>query len=166
MADDTTRQDAWLQYIDALPSDPRQAIDAIHRWVKDAIRYEEEPGNYWQAPQETLARGRGDCEDFAILWFASLRIHGLWPEDVRLSHINTGAGAHMICEANIDGTWWALDNMLSRPVKFHRPPVYQTNEQGTWVGGELHATIIEQWERVQARMAELDSSLTADLSGA
>jgi predicted transglutaminase-like cysteine proteinase len=36
--------------------------------------------DYWAKPDETLARGKGDCEDFAILKMAALKAAGL-PED-------------------------------------------------------------------------------------
>ena len=42
------------------------------RYVSDSDAHGER--EFWQAPQETIARGTGDCEDFAIPFFFFLQI--------------------------------------------------------------------------------------------
>lgn len=53
--------------------------------VYDAIPYELRAGTAWQLPEETLARGVGDCEDRAILLAASLIAAGISPYNVRVA---------------------------------------------------------------------------------
>jgi hypothetical protein len=48
--------------------DPNEFVDSVLRWVHDNITYTPEPGEYWQTPAETLAKGSGDCEDEALLF--------------------------------------------------------------------------------------------------
>ena len=43
--------------------------------------------DYWQSPIETLVRGKGDCEDFALAKYVSLKMLGI-PEDQLLIGIN------------------------------------------------------------------------------
>lgn len=43
-------------------------IDEIPGYVRNNVTYEEDPGDYWQSPRETLDRRAGDCEDRAILY--------------------------------------------------------------------------------------------------
>jgi predicted transglutaminase-like cysteine proteinase len=43
--------------------------------------------DYWASPLETLAKGRGDCEDFAIAKYASLLAAGVAPGRLRLVYV-------------------------------------------------------------------------------
>ena len=52
--------------------------------------------DYWQAPEETLKRGSGDCEDVAIGKFFDLLAIGKKPRLV-YAMMPTG-GAHLLCE--------------------------------------------------------------------
>jgi len=58
-------------------------ITAVGKWVAENITYRTDDevhgtGDYWQSPDETLARGTGDCEDHAFLTAALLRAAGLF----------------------------------------------------------------------------------------
>lgn len=57
----------------ACPSSPElprtfETLVGIDQYVRGTIRYEWDTFDEWQTPEETLARGAGDCEDMAILW--------------------------------------------------------------------------------------------------
>ncbi|MDV7394930.1 transglutaminase-like cysteine peptidase, partial [Arthrospira platensis SPKY1] len=43
--------------------------------------------DYWATPLEMLARGAGDCEDFAIAKYASLIVLGVPSERLRLIYV-------------------------------------------------------------------------------
>ena len=56
--------------------------------------------DYWATPSETLGLGRGDCEDFVIAKYFTLRQLGLTSERLRLIYVrartgtgNSGVGA-------------------------------------------------------------------------
>jgi hypothetical protein len=53
---------------------PTEAIS----WIYSHITYvHDEPGkDNWQLPSETIARGKGDCDDVAILLMSALRSRG------------------------------------------------------------------------------------------
>lgn len=70
---------AWLRQLDGLRgksiAEKATAVDAL---VDKQIEYVTDPQNYgrddyWASPMETIARQKGDCEDFAILKYYALR---------------------------------------------------------------------------------------------
>ena len=67
-------------------------------------------GDYWQSPQETIARRTGDCEDQAIYLHHLLAEHGLRSEVTfgieDLRHLKSG---HAWVEYPIEGDAWVLD---------------------------------------------------------
>jgi predicted transglutaminase-like cysteine proteinase len=95
----------------------RARIGAINRAVNLAIRETSDLAQWgvvehWSPPLETLATGRGDCEDYAIAKFAALIAAGLAPEDVRLVvvHDTVADDGHAVAAARVDGHWLILDN--------------------------------------------------------
>jgi len=48
----------------------------VDAWVNEFVTYAPDAADHWQTPAETLERGRGDCEDFAILKRAMLLAAG------------------------------------------------------------------------------------------
>lgn len=49
-----------------------ESIDDVELWVRGNVSYEMDPlgglWDSWQTHDETLARGKGDCEDISLLW--------------------------------------------------------------------------------------------------
>jgi len=99
--------------------------------------------DYWATPVEALVRGAGDCEDYAIAKYLTLRQLGVPLEKLRITYVKAlqPAQAHMVL------TWYAtptsdplvLDNLISeiRPAS-RRPdliPVYAFNAEGLWLPG-------------------------------
>jgi predicted transglutaminase-like cysteine proteinase len=66
----------------------------------------------WSAPLKTLASGRGDCEDYAILKYAALLAVGMPADDLRLLVVreNRSKRAHAVLAARHEGDWLSLDN--------------------------------------------------------
>lgn len=105
-------------------------------------------GDYWATPLETLGRGAGDCEDFAIAKYFSLRAVGVAPEKLRLIYVRAKVGssdsitsqAHMVLAYYLrpDTEPLVLDNLISeiRPAS-RRPdlvPVFSFNSEGVFAG--------------------------------
>jgi len=107
-----------------LPALTLPAIGAFNESINDKIVYTPEPGGVddWQEPARTLALGCGDCEEYAILKYATLLKSGLAEECLRLvvgeikSTMKTNP-AHAWCAAYLDGTWRALDNKFERIIE-------------------------------------------------
>ena len=70
--------------------------------------------DYWASPSEFLTRG-GDCEDYAILKFASLLALGVRDDDMRLvvGRLSNGT-PHAFLATNIGSEEYILDNRFSQ----------------------------------------------------
>jgi predicted transglutaminase-like cysteine proteinase len=66
----------------------------------------------WSPPLETLATGRGDCEDYAIAKYVALLSAGISKEDVKLVIVRRRFPdeEHAVVAARVDGGWLILDN--------------------------------------------------------
>ncbi|MFT3666278.1 transglutaminase-like cysteine peptidase [Piscinibacter sp.] len=106
--------------------------------------------DHWASPLETLARGQGDCEDYAIAKYFSLLAAGVPVGRLRLvyvrARIGAPGGADAVSQAHMVLAWYAqpgaepliLDNLVAelRPAS-QRPdltPVFSFNSEGLWQG--------------------------------
>ncbi|MEX2647524.1 MAG: transglutaminase-like cysteine peptidase [Alphaproteobacteria bacterium] len=121
---------------------PERQLDAVNRYMNHAP-YIIDPRNYgledyWAAPPEFFERD-GDCEDYAIAKFMSLRALG-WADDalrlVILQDTNLQV-AHAVLAAYVDGVPYVLDNQVDDVLPAsrirHYQPLYSINEQGWWL---------------------------------
>lgn len=67
--------------------DLRRALEAVNAAANRTIAYSPDPPgtDAWAAASETVAAGRGDCEDYAILKMSMLRQAGVPPEAMALA---------------------------------------------------------------------------------
>jgi predicted transglutaminase-like cysteine proteinase len=133
----------WGQFLENVQGASRLAqLKSIHRYMNES-RYIVDPRNwnlkdYWATPKQFFDRD-GDCEDYAIAKFMSLRALG-WRNDqlriVVLQDENLGI-AHAILVAYLDGEAWVLDNQIENIIKanriLHYKPYYSINEDGWWL---------------------------------
>ncbi|WP_236651249.1 transglutaminase-like cysteine peptidase [Aquabacterium fontiphilum] len=100
--------------------------------------------DYWASPLETLAKARGDCEDYAIGKYFSLLAAGVPGVKMRLVYVRADMGgavqAHMVLAyyPEPDAEPLILDNLVTdiRPAS-RRPdltPVFSFNAEGLWQG--------------------------------
>jgi predicted transglutaminase-like cysteine proteinase len=104
--------------------------------------------DYWATPLETLVKGKGDCEDFAIAKYFTLRAMGIPNEQLKLVYVKAHIGgadstvsqAHMVLAYYPlpDADPLVLDNLITdvRPAS-RRPdlvPVFSFNSDGIWQG--------------------------------
>lgn len=83
-------------------------------WVKDRKTADE-----WKSPEQTLTDGKGDCEDFARLAFATLREMGCAYAEILCLYPVKGQG-HAICVFRGFSTpylWWYSNGELQEAVK-------------------------------------------------
>ncbi|HUC48235.1 MAG TPA: transglutaminase-like cysteine peptidase [Xanthobacteraceae bacterium] len=68
--------------------------------------------DHWSPPLETLATGRGDCEDYAIAKYVALLDAGIAKEDVKLVIVRRRFPdeEHAVVTVRVDGGWLILDN--------------------------------------------------------
>jgi predicted transglutaminase-like cysteine proteinase len=104
--------------------------------------------DYWATPLESMGKGAGDCEDFAIFKYFSLREAGVARDKLRLTYVRAKTGsdssaptqAHMVLAyyAQPDAEPLVLDNLIGdiRPAS-RRPdlvPVFSFNSEGVFSG--------------------------------
>ncbi|QKV20186.1 transglutaminase-like cysteine peptidase [Oricola thermophila] len=101
--------------------DPERRIAAANAAVNGILAYREEDpsaadSDRWQSFMETLERGAGDCEDYAIMKYHVLRAMGVRPEAMTLlvlKDATTGA-YHAVLAVSIDGRNLILDSLTDR----------------------------------------------------
>jgi predicted transglutaminase-like cysteine proteinase len=111
--------------------------------------------DYWATPMETLARTRGDCEDFTIAKYFTLLNLNIPVEQLRLIYVKARIGgsasdivqAHMVLAyyPSPDAEPLVLDNLITdiRPAG-RRPdlqPVFSFNSQGIFNSAEGGAAL-------------------------
>jgi len=132
----------WEKFLDEIRRDDKwDQLAAVNRYM-NTRRYISDSRNwgvkdYWATPGEFMARS-GDCEDFAIAKYLSLRRLG-WSDDalrvavVRDLSLNVN---HAVLIVYFDGRTWLLDNQIGRVVETesvrHYRPVFSINEKYWW----------------------------------
>ena len=104
-------------------------IDDIVNWGFD---------NYWETPYE-FQRKSGNCKDYAIAKFMSLRAIGV-PNDIMritvLKDLNLGGVIHAILVVSLNEKSYILDNQIKQVVStdsvYHYMPIYSINEEHWW----------------------------------
>lgn len=98
--------------------DDREAVETVNKAVNAGLRYRRDLDgygvpDYWATVGETLARGAGDCEEFAVLKMWMLRAAGFEPSQMRLQLVKllkTGED-HAILIVDIGASRLVLDNL-------------------------------------------------------
>lgn len=122
--------------------------------------------DYWATPLETLATNGGDCEDFAIAKYYTLRQLGIPAERMRITYVKALSRnePHMVLTYYPeDGEPLVLDilrhDLLPASQRQDLLPVYSFNAEGLWQsknpGEELRlgsADDIIQWRQLKQRL--------------
>lgn len=133
----------WKEFLSGLGGiDRLSQIKAVnhffnrHRYIIDPKNYG--VPDYWATPFQFMTRD-GDCEDYAITKYFSLRSLGFPPESMRilvLQDLNLDT-AHAILVVYLGGRALVLDNQVATVVDadsiFHYRPIYSINEQHWWL---------------------------------
>ena len=136
----STKEKEKLQFVNAFLNGRLRFVDDMTTWgVED----------YWATPLEMLGKGQGDCEDYAIIKYFSLKALGVPVAKLRLTYVKARIGgansgvsqAHMVLAyyPEPDAEPLILDNLISelRPAS-RRPdlaPVFSFNTEGLWMAG-------------------------------
>jgi predicted transglutaminase-like cysteine proteinase len=152
-----TRLAAWSGLLLELRGQPRdRQIRAVNSFVnRQPYRTDLEVWgrrDYWATPREFFSRS-GDCEDYAIAKYVSLRRLGMPAADLRLLVVrDTWRGVdHAVLAAREGDAWYILDNLnravLPQGETITYQPYYALNETAHWT----YATIPEATIRTGAR---------------
>ncbi len=106
------------------------------RYILDMNNWGEE--DYWATPYQFLKKN-GDCEDYAIAKYMSLKALGVPIEDMRvvaLQDLNLNLG-HAVLVVYVGDEPMLLDNQIASVVPAnsirHYQPVFSINEMGWWL---------------------------------
>lgn len=138
---------AWQSLIEEQQQNDIMAqLNASNYFANRRIRYATDKehwqqNDYWATPIESLVSQRGDCEDYAILKYATLRALGVPEEKLRLMYVraSTVNEPHMVLIYfdTPQSLPLVLDNLTDKILPAdQRPdlrPVYSFNGQGLWL---------------------------------
>lgn len=138
--------------VGAMDADDDGRLQAVNQFFNRRIQFRDDievwgQTDYWASPLETLEKGQGDCEDFAIAKYLSLVSLGMPSAKLRLVYVRAQLGgpggmvqAHMVLAyyAQPQAEPLILDNLITevRPAS-RRPdltPVFSFNSDGLWQG--------------------------------
>jgi hypothetical protein len=89
------------------------SLESFGQWLERNFTYQRDiNGDSWANPEETLERKKGDCEDFAILARAVLKVLG-YQSKIIVLQLNQQA-AHAICLFQVNGYYCWFDNAILR----------------------------------------------------
>ena len=136
-------------------------------WVSDLEHWGQE--DYWATPIETLATNGGDCEDFSIGKYFTLKYTGVDNHKLRITYVKAlnYDQAHMVLAyyPTPDAEPLILDNINKTILPAsQRPdllPIYSFNGENLWLarsrGRQLQAdsmASLPQWREVNRRLRE------------
>ena len=146
-----------LGEVSVLP--PEQQLERTNTFFNRRLRFEDDLEiwkikDYWATPIESLSRRAGDCEDFAIAKYVTLRLLGIPDDKLRLIYVRAqiGGSSSRVSQAHMVLGYFetptadplVLDNLTGevRPAT-RRPdltPVFSFNSAGLWVAGANTST--------------------------
>lgn len=133
------------------------------RYQTDILLWKQ--SDYWATPLETLGRGLGDCEDYAIAKYVSLRALGVSDDKLRLIYVKAKiAGtnktqAHMVLGyfTTPNAQPLILDSLIIKVLpaakRVDLSPVFSFNSQGLWANNSTKSVAsptarLSRWRKV------------------
>lgn len=149
------RVDAWRAMLsERTAASDLALLQRVNQFFNQELRYVEDidlwhVDDYWATPVEALWKGAGDCEDFAIAKYFSLRQRGMPAEKLLITYVKVlnPERAHMVLTyyPDNDGEPLVLDSLTDtlEPADSRKDllPVYAFNGEGVWLPDATDATI-------------------------
>ena len=169
---------AWRDLLTTSAGQPEAVkLKQVNDFFNRKIRFGEDSQiwgvpDYWATPLEVLGRGEGDCEDFAIAKYMTLKLMGVPSARMRLTYVKARIGGpqSMIVQAHMVLSYYqapedeplVLDNLISEIRPASRRPdltiVFGFNAEGLWAGGGApiaqSSQRLSRWQSVLVRMRE------------
>lgn len=121
--------------------------------------------DYWATPVEFVASFGGDCEDYAIAKYMTLKFAGVPVERLRITYVRAirRGETHMVLAyyPTPDAEPWILDNLIGdikkASARTDLVPVYSFNDDDLWMAsGKVNkgsATNVRLWKDLLEKMA-------------
>ena len=167
----------WEQLlVQASAVDERHQIRMVNEFFNRNVVYRSDPdlwgvADYWATPLETLGKAGGDCEDYAVAKYTSLRKLGVPDSRLRIFYVHARLGAvasnaeeaHMVLGyyPSEDAEPLILDNLITdiRPASRRNDltPIFSFNSEGLWADGSSvsagdSTARLSNWRGVLERM--------------
>jgi predicted transglutaminase-like cysteine proteinase len=168
------RIEEWDRLINSsLNIEENQQLQAVNgffnrqlRFVDDSINWRQT--DYWATPIEALVKGAGDCEDYAIAKYFTLRRLGIPSEKLRITYVKALKynQAHMVLTyySSPSAVPLVLDNLIGeiRPATQRKDllPVYAFNAEGLYMPGATggkrasDSKKLSRWQDLLKKMRE------------
>ncbi|WP_247846772.1 cysteine protease LapG [Pseudomonas sp. A2] len=143
------RIDAWQSLMATQKQGTElERLQVVNRFFNQQLRYVEDIDlwhevDYWATPVQALIKGAGDCEDYAIAKYFSLRRMGIPSEKLRITYVKAlrQNRAHMVLTyySSPQAQPLVLDSLMDaiKPASQRTDllPVYAFNGEGLWLTG-------------------------------
>ncbi|WP_095598977.1 cysteine protease LapG [Pseudomonas sp. PIC25] len=143
------RIEAWSDLIDSSGGLPeREKLDVVNRFFNRQLRFTDDfrvwqQNDYWATPIEALVKGAGDCEDYSLAKYFTLRRLGVPSDKLRITYVKAldYNQAHMVLTYYFSPAAepLVLDNLIGdiRPASQRKDllPVYAFNAEGLYLPG-------------------------------
>ena len=143
------RIDAWQRLLATQkPLSESEQLKVVNLFFNHQLRYREDTDlwhevDYWATPVESLLKGAGDCEDYAIAKYFSLRHLGVAADKLRITYVKAlrQNRAHMVLTYYATPTSMplVLDSLMDPIMPANQRqdllPVYAFNGEGLWLTG-------------------------------
>lgn len=167
------RVEAWQILIESSQNlSDDEKLDVVNRFFNTNMQFINDQAlwgkeDYWATPIEALSIGAGDCEDYSIAKYFTLRQLGVDEDKLRITYVKAIkiGQAHMVLTyfKNKRATPLVLDNLDTeiKPANLRTDliPVYSFNGDGLWLAksrGEGkrvgNASRLSLWEDLEKRM--------------
>ncbi|QFU05572.1 Transglutaminase-like superfamily protein [Pseudoalteromonas sp. THAF3] len=169
----------WQQLLASLSAQPEtRKVQLVNQFFATQVRYRTDQllykqQDYWATPLETLGQGLGDCEDYAIAKYASLRMLGIADNKLRLIYVKAQIGgprsqkfqAHMVLGyySTPSSQPIILDSLTSAILPAAKRtdlyPVFSFNSEGLWTATSTHSVAdprarLSRWHSVLKKMEQ------------
>jgi predicted transglutaminase-like cysteine proteinase len=144
MAKCPTQLRKWRSNLKAWATKSTEAkLILVNRFANAAVRYTDDiatfrTADYWASPAQSL-KGRGDCEDYALLKYESLKALGFAENNLRivvLKDLRKGIG-HAVLSVKTEAGNFILDNQDNRVLRHdtitHYAPIFSINANKRWI---------------------------------
>lgn len=160
---------AWQKMHNAAGTLPESAkVTSVNRFFNQRIRFIDDvvvwgQTDYWATPLETLHKGAGDCEDYAIAKYFTLLALGIPPARLRLTYVRAAMNRegevsfipHMVLAyyPQPGKEPLVLDNLIEsiQPASARADlrPVFSFNSEGLWeqMGGNTSSVPLDRLSR-------------------
>ena len=163
----------WQTLINSAKDLPeKEKLKRVNDFFNEQIEFVDDDylwgvNDYWATPLEMLARGAGDCEDYSIAKYFTLRELGVDDKKIRITYVKAIElnQAHMVLTffETPRSVPLVLDNLIPSIKRATKRrdllPVYSFNGSGLWLAKSRgsgkrvgHSSRLDKWGDLKSRM--------------